>query len=235
MAEDTPDAAPSDSHDPLMSERNEEDPSDVGLSMEPTEPPSADITDTSEMELTPQAEEPAARTWYPPSEPSASPYVPFVYDDSTAAEAEETQVEPVSARIQAAPQENGSNTWLFLGGALVAGVLGALLTVGVLATTGTFDDAETAAAPPATAVNAQPAAQSTETPATQIINDLGAAVNPTAVAAKAVPSSVTVTVLAADADGAEATGIGSGSGVVMSTDGYIITNHHVIEDRKSVV
>lgn len=229
MAEDTPNVAPSDSHDPLMSERNEENPSGVGQSMEPLEPPSADTTDTSEMELTPQAAEPPARTWYPPTETSDSPYVPFVYDDSSAAQAEKTQVEPVSARIQPSPQENGSNTWLFLGGALVAGILGALLTVGVLAATGTFDDAETAAAPPTTAVNAQPAGQSTETPPTQIINDLGAAVNPTAVAAKAVPSSVTVTVLAGDAEGTEATGIGSGSGVVMSTDGYIITNHHVID------
>jgi S1-C subfamily serine protease len=50
------------------------------------------------------------------------------------------------------------------------------------------------------------------------------------VAAKVVPSIVTITVFesgSGDEDGLF--GIGSGSGVVVSADGYIITNHHVIE------
>lgn len=229
MAEDTPNVTASDSHDPLMSERNEEDASGVGLNMEPTEPPSADTHDTSEMDVTPRDDEPTARTWYPPPETTEPPDVPFVYDSPYAQQAEEAGFEPVSARIQMAPQKNESNTWLFLAGALVAGILGALLTIGVLAATGTFNDAEVAAAPPTTTANAEPAGQAPVVPPTQIINELGAAVNPAAVAAKAVPSSVTVTVFAAGTEGAESAGLGSGSGVVMSADGYIITNHHVID------
>ncbi len=229
MAQDTPDETPPDSHDPLMSERNEQDATGVGLNMEPTKPPNTDTHDTSEMEVTPPVDEPVARTWYPPSETSDSPYVPFVYDDLPPAPVEEAHIESVSARAQTAPHKSNSNPWLFLAGALVAGILGALLTIGVLAGTGTFDEAEPVAAPPVTETNAQPAAQSAETPPTQIINDLGAAVNPTAVAVKAVPSIVTVTVGTTGVEDEEATGIGSGSGVVISTDGYIVTNHHVIE------
>jgi S1-C subfamily serine protease len=101
--------------------------------------------------------------------------------------------------------------------------------MGVLAATGTFDDAETVAAPPVTVTNAEQASQSVEVPPAQIINDLGAAVNPTAVAAKAVPSIVTVTVVHSGGEDEEPVGIGSGSGVIISSDGYIITNHHVIE------
>jgi S1-C subfamily serine protease len=230
MTEDTPNGTPSDSHDPLISERNEEDASGVGLSMEPTEPPVTDSHDTSEMDVTSQVDEPPARTWYPPPETSEPPDVPSIYDDPYASQAEEARIEPVSARIQPTPRKNDSNTWLFLAGAVVAGILGALLTVGVLAANGTFNDAEVAAAPPTTTANAAPAGQSAaEVPPTQIINELGSAVNPTAVATKAVPSTVTISVFNAGAEGDEAAGIGSGSGVVVSADGYIITNHHVID------
>jgi S1-C subfamily serine protease len=100
----------------------------------------------------------------------------------------------------------------------------------VLSATGTFDQQETVAATTTTLVNADQASQTTEVAPPQIINNLGAAVNPTAVAAKAIPSIVTVTVADAstDEDG-QTVAVGSGSGVVMSSEGYIITNHHVIE------
>jgi S1-C subfamily serine protease len=198
--------------------------------MEPIEPPSTDALDTSEMDVPPPPvpEEPT-RTWFPPPETEESPYVPFVYDDPQPTQAEAVRVAPVSARIQTTPHKSESNNWLFLAGAVVAGILGALLTVGVLAATGTFDEVDVAAAPPPTTVNAQPAAQDLETAPTQIINDLGAAVNPTAVAIKAVPSVVTITVFSSGIEDDDISGVGSGSGVVMSSDGFIITNHHVID------
>ena len=197
--------------------------------MDPTETPSTPTSDTSEFAVTPEAPEPTADAPDAPIDADYPPYVPFVYDNPGPPDVEETRVEPVSARIAPAPQKRDSNTWLFLAGAIVAGILGALLTVGILAATGTFDDPESVAAPPATTVNAEEAAQPLEIPPAQIINDLGAAVNPTAVAAKAVPSIVTVTVGQAGEDGAAAIGVGSGSGVVVSAEGHIITNHHVIE------
>jgi putative serine protease PepD len=229
MHDDTPDATPSDSHVPLMSERNEDDSMGVETHMEPTTPPSADAQDTSEIEPIPVIPEPAMSTPESSTDAPYPPYVPFVYDNPGPQPAEETPVEPVSARIAAAPQTSESSTWLFLAGALVAGILGALLTVGVLAATGTLDDPEAVAGSPTTTITAEQAGQPAETPPTQIINDLGAAVNPTAVAAKAVPSTVTVTVVASGEEGEDAVGVGSGSGVVMSSEGYIITNHHVIE------
>jgi serine protease Do len=157
--------------------------------------------------------------------------MPFVYDEPTPPSVDDARPEPVSARIQDPKQRKGSRTALFLAGAIIAGIFGALLTVALLAAAGTFDEAETVAATTTTTVvNADQASQTTEVSPPQIINDLGAAVNPTAVASKAIPSIVTVTVANApsDEDG-QTVAIGSGSGVVMSSEGYIITNHHVVE------
>jgi len=247
MHEDTPDTTPSDSHVPFMSERNEDGLLGVGDDMDPTDTPNSDTTESFDIYSTPETveappevpeptvvlPEPFEATHEvsePAIEPSGASYVPFVYDDPAPQPPPEARPEPVSARIEETPHKSKSSTGLFLVGAVVAGILGALLTVGVLAATGTFDDSEVSAAPPTTVVTGEQAAQAVEVPPAQIINDLGAAVNPTAVATKAVPSIVTVTVATAGADEeTPAVGIGSGSGVVMSADGFIITNHHVIE------
>jgi S1-C subfamily serine protease len=229
MHEDTPDATPSDSHVPLTSERNEDDLAGVGTNMDPTDTPEAPASDTSEFAVTPEAPEVPADAPDSPIDTDYPPYVPFVYDNPGPADVEEQQVEPVSARISPTTQKQGSSSWLFLAGAVVAGILGALLTVGVLAATGTFDDPEAAVAAPPTTVNAEQATQPSEIPPTQIINDIGSAVNATAVAVKAVPSIVTVTVIHSGEESEDPVGVGSGSGVVMSAEGHIITNHHVIE------
>jgi serine protease Do len=65
-------------------------------------------------------------------------------------------------------------------------------------------------------------------PNTIIRNEVGSAVNPTAVAIKAFPSIVTVTTLNEDAQGG-LVAQGSGSGVVITADGYIATNDHVVD------
>ena len=198
--------------------------------MDPTTTPNRDIPGTADVEPIPEASEPAEATFDPTRHPSDPPFVPFVYDDAASEPDPDARPEPVSARIKEIPQKKGSSTALFLAGAVVAGILGALLTVGVLAATGTFDEVAVITAPLTTDANGEQAAQPVEVPQTQIINNLGAAVNPTAVAAKAVPSIVTVTVANSSVDDeSAAVPIGSGSGVVMSTEGYIITNHHVVE------
>jgi len=163
--------------------------------------------------------------------------VAFNYDDYYGVP--ETPPRPTSVSdgiVRSEPTEKKRSNVPFFLGALAAGVVGAAVTIGVLAGTGTFDQTE---APTTTvAASAAEAVVTTPIPAatTQIINDLGSAINPTAVAAKVVPSIVTVTVFEtgdADEEGLEGEeglfGIGSGSGVVVSRDGYIITNHHVID------
>ena len=163
--------------------------------------------------------------------------VAFDYDDYYGVPETPARPIPVSERIvRSEPTDKKRSNVPFFLGALAAGVAGAALTIGVLAGIGTFDETEV---PTATVtVSASEAAVTVPIPAatTQIINDLGSAINPAAVAAKVVPSIVTITVFengSEDEDRLEGEeglfGIGSGSGVVISRDGYIITNHHVIE------
>jgi putative serine protease PepD len=125
------------------------------------------------------------------------------------------------------PEPPKRSIGLLLLGVVGAAALGAALTIGVLAVTGTFDD-ETAVVPTTVAVAAPAEPTSTE-PTTPIVST-GVVVDPAAVAAKVLPGIVTVIVFE-DEDAANPSG--SGSGVVMSTDGYIITNHHVIEGAMS--
>ncbi|MEN8042116.1 MAG: trypsin-like peptidase domain-containing protein [Actinomycetota bacterium] len=210
MADDTPDAV-EDSQAPFIYERNEDADSGVGQDMEPT---------TDDERLTIDYERSTTE----------EPFVPFVYDDPAPLPPTEQKPEPVSARISPVSPKKRGNAALFLGGTLVAGILGAVLTVGVLAATGTFDDPDATTTPPTTVVSGEQAAQDVETQPIQIINDLGAAVNPTAIARKTMPSIVTVKVGDASADDESPTvPIGSGSGVVMSAEGHVITNHHVIQ------
>jgi len=133
---------------------------------------------------------------------------------------------PAAAAVTAQPEPAKNRSMLgTVMVALIAGVVGALLVVGILAATGTFDsntEAEASAAVTATTVPATPIV-------TEITNEAGAAVNPTAVAVKVLPSVVTVNVFDDAGGDTSRVATGSGSGVVMSADGYIITNHHVID------
>jgi S1-C subfamily serine protease len=107
-------------------------------------------------------------------------------------------------------------TAVFVG--LIAGVLGAAVTVASLAVGGVFNR-------PNTIVREVPVPGSPP----QIIVD-GTATSPAAaVAQKVVPSIVSVEV-ASDNGNDTFSAFASGSGVVLSRDGLIVTNHHVIED-----
>ena len=67
----------------------------------------------------------------------------------------------------------------------------------------------------------QPVSQSAQGPETLTVNNPGSVNETTAIAAKVLPSVVTIEV----ADGSSG---GSGSGVVLSDDGYVLTNTHVV-------
>jgi len=161
--------------------------------------------------------------------PSAVEPVPFDYDDYYADEGVWSTPAEAATATAVAPTKKNRDGAMFFVGALAAALLGAALTVGLLAATGTLTtDAPTVTPAP----TAAPAVVSTATPApvieSTIVNELGAAVNPTAVAVKTVPSIVTVTT--ADAEGNT---FGSGSGVVISADGFIATNEHVVEGAQA--
>ncbi|MEZ5174611.1 MAG: trypsin-like peptidase domain-containing protein [Acidimicrobiia bacterium] len=203
MDNDTP-GVDAESHDPLIPERNGDDAPSVQQGM--------DDTDTFARPAEPATTETLGGP-LPPPPPPAPPTVPIT---------------PVSARIQPAPPRRSSVPLIL--GAFAAAILGSVLTVGVFATTGMFDNEPAA-----------PAATTTPTsvvnrPITEITNEIGSAVNPTAVAQKVLPSVVTVNVFSeagSDLAPDERIPTGSGSGVVRSSDGYLITNHHVISGGDS--
>ena len=112
------------------------------------------------------------------------------------------------------------------GGRGLAGLLGASLLSAVLASTGTVAVLTHGAAPAATG---SPAADS------RTVNSLPADGDITDVVATARKSVVTIT-----ADGVETNGpftvptTGVGSGIILTTNGYILTNRHVVENSRSL-
>ena len=104
--------------------------------------------------------------------------------------------------------------------ALLAGVLGAAVTVGTLAVGGVFDR-------PSTVVSESPALIQP----IQIVVSGDTTSTAAAVAQKVVPSIVTVEVGSENGDD-PFNAFASGSGVVLSMDGFIVTNHHVIANAQ---
>jgi serine protease Do len=104
-------------------------------------------------------------------------------------------------------------------------VIGAALTAAVLYAAGVFDEQDPAEP-------ASPGVTIVERTQTEIVNtetmDVAAAVG-----RKVIPSIVTVEVGTGSSLDAF-TSFGSGSGVVYSTDGYVITNEHVVEDADAL-
>lgn len=230
MRNDTP--GPEDhSQPPLISDGNESEGPSVPEDMmdqhetsptidDPVNPPALS-EDTGELD--PIA--PAAST----VQPSVVEPAPFDYDTYYAGESAWALPDPEPVVPEPAPEprrRNRDGVLMFIG-AVAAGVLGAALTIGILAATGTLGEAEA----PTTTIGAVSTVTATSVPPdpitnTVIQNEIGAAVNPTAVAQKAVPSIVTVGTFTGDTANS---GLGSGSGVVLTSDGYIATNEHVVE------
>ncbi len=234
MHNDTPGETPDESHAPLMSERNDNDDVGVEASMDNITPPSEFDAETP-APIVPEPNDPmepimpidavdlepgvqTAEFTYDEMLPPPPPPPPSVFSGYEP----QTVTQPDTA-----PEPPKRSIGLLLLGVVGAAALGAALTIGVLAVTGTFDD-ETAVVPTTVAIAAP--AEPTSTEPTTPIASTGVGVDPAAIAAKVLPSIVTVVVFE---DDEAANPSGSGSGVVMSDDGYIITNHHVIEGAMS--
>ena len=230
MPDDTPDTHRDDSHKPFMFEGNDGD--DTGVAQDMDNP--LDMTTQS------PTGEPVAETASDASTtemPSVVEAAPFDYDsyyesdltrgDEWASPAELAQESSSEVR----PRRDGA---MYFVGALAAALLGSALTVGVLAASGTLStDGDQAATPTTTMA---PAAEAGSDSAPQqiiqntIVNE-GAAVNPAAIATKTLPSIVTIqTSQSGEEESVESVPVGTGSGVVITEDGYIATNEHVVSD-----
>ena len=172
-------------------------PPDAGAPIGPTPPPSG----SSRLFSPPPRPEPAVRPLPPPRGDSAA-------------------VRPADRIPSGSPSAPGRapshGTTILV--ALLAGIVGAALTIGALGVAGVFDRPETLVEQ-VVAPTAPPA---------QIVVDGNTSSTAAAVAQKVVPSIVSVEVAAENGDEFDA--FGSGSGVILSSDGLIVTNHHVIAD-----
>jgi S1-C subfamily serine protease len=110
--------------------------------------------------------------------------------------------------------------WTIVMGILGGVLLGTGVTLAVLGFTGVFEEPTPPTNPPPPALTLPP-----PTSAPPVVVESG---NATEVAARAIPSIVAV-------EARSALGDGGGSGVVYSTDGYLITNHHVVEGASNIV
>lgn len=125
--------------------------------------------------------------------------------------------------LQPEPQPEPSrprlDPWTLILGLLGGVLLGTGVTFAVLGFTGVLQEPTPPTLPPPPALTAPPP---TGPPPT-----LGETITPATVAERVIPSTVAVEVTALLADG-------RGSGVVYGSDGYVITNHHVIAGASEV-
>ncbi|HSO49616.1 MAG TPA: trypsin-like peptidase domain-containing protein [Acidimicrobiia bacterium] len=112
------------------------------------------------------------------------------------------------------------DAWTIVIGLLGGVLLGTGVTLAVLGFTGVFEEPTPPTIPPPPTITLPP-----PTTAPAVVVEVG---NATEVAQRAIPSSVAV-------ETGSALGDGGGSGVVYSSDGYIITNHHVVDGATEVV
>lgn len=117
--------------------------------------------------------------------------------------------------------------WRAALGPFLGVLIGAGVTFGALTWSGALDTDE----PPPPSPQLPPPTAIAQNPITITPGDAGLE-RVSAVAAKAIPSIVTVEVSGTDISGIDVQG--SGSGVVFRSDGYIVTNNHVVEDADEI-
>ncbi len=123
------------------------------------------------------------------------------------------EVKPVSPKPKV-------DAWTIVMGILGGVLLGTGVTLAVLGFTGVFEEPTPPTNPPPPTLTLPP-----PTSAPAVVVESG---NATEVATRAIPSIVAVEAMSALGDG-------GGSGVVYSTDGYLITNHHVVDGASDIV
>ena len=111
------------------------------------------------------------------------------------------------------------DAWTIVMGLLGGVLLGTGVTLAVLGFTGVFEEPTPPTNPPPPALTLPP-----PTTSPPVVVESGNAIE---VALRAIPSIVAV-------ESSSVLGAGGGSGVVYSSDGYIITNHHVVDGSSTI-
>ncbi len=132
---------------------------------------------------------------------------------------------PAATPTDRPPRQPRLRRWPIVVLALLSGLFGAAAAVGYLFVAGAFDDE---AAPSTTPVTTTIPVTTTTITIQDATSRTDGGTDAAAVGRKVVPSIVTVEIGYEASAGFEL--YGSGSGVVLSADGYIVTNHHVVED-----
>ncbi len=118
-----------------------------------------------------------------------------------------------------APPPRRADPWALVLGIAGGVLLGTGLTFAILGLVGVFEEPTPPTIPPAPTLTAPPPTSPAPT--------FGDDVSMSAVALRVAPSTVAVEI-------ESFLGAGSGSGVIYGEDGYVITNHHVIDGANSV-
>jgi S1-C subfamily serine protease len=131
-------------------------------------------------------------------------------------------VRPILAPQTPRPQDRRVDPWTIILGIIGGVLLGTGVTFAILGVVGVFEEPEPPPPPTIPPAPVLTAPAPTGPPPT-----FGDTITATAVAARVIPSTVAVVTNSMF-------GESGGSGVVYGTDGYIITNHHVVDGHDTV-
>jgi S1-C subfamily serine protease len=179
---------------------------------------------------TPEANEPFA--WARPTTPAWDPAVTASRSGSTAGTPDwPTAIAPATTATAPSPRERKPRRGRAAGTILGAALLSALLASGSTLAVVELALPHATAAAPAASPNANAAAQNGGTGTTTVQGE-----DITGVVARAKDSVVTLTSKIATSRGpfGDGTATGIGSGIILTADGYVLTNRHVVEGSQSL-